>query len=51
MTELTAGNYRSRAAEARAKAEAVTGDYYKREWNEIAKSYDILAVLVEKHLR
>jgi hypothetical protein len=51
MTEITAKNYRDRAAEARAKAEGVTGDSYKREWNGVAKSYDMLAVLVETHLK
>ena len=51
MTETTGKNYRDRAAQARDKAESVTGDDYKREWNGIAKSYDILAVLVEKHLK
>jgi hypothetical protein len=44
-----ADNYRKRAADARARAEAAAYDDFKRQWNDIAANYEVLAALVEKH--
>jgi len=51
MTETKAETYRRLAEEARAKAASTAHADYKRQWNDIAGHYEMLAGLVEKSLK
>jgi hypothetical protein len=51
MPQTKAETYRRLAEEARAKATSAAHADFKRQWNEIAGHYDMLAALVEKNLK
>jgi hypothetical protein len=48
MIEPTAENYRRHAKQARAEAAAAPSLEFKRQWDEIAASYERLAAFVER---